>query len=121
MFAERDPGNLPWADLGVEIVIEATGVFRDGKGNPAAGKPGANVHIEKGGAKKVILSAPAKDAPDLTCVMGVNDDQLKPEYRIVSNASCTTNCLAPVVKVMHEQLGIVHGSMTTIPRTLNTE
>jgi glyceraldehyde 3-phosphate dehydrogenase len=114
VFAERDPGNLPWADLGVEIVIESTGVFRDGKGDPATGKPGANVHIEKGGAKKVIISAPGKNV-DLTLVLGVNDDEYDPaKHHIVSNASCTTNCLAPAAKVVHDNFVIKRGLMTTI-------
>jgi glyceraldehyde 3-phosphate dehydrogenase len=114
VFAERDPGNLPWADLGVEIVVEATGVFRDGKGDLAAGKPGANSHIEKGGAKKVIISAPGKNV-DLTLVLGVNDDEYVPEkHHIVSNASCTTNCLAPAAKVVNDHFVIKRGLMTTI-------
>ena len=114
VFAERDPGNLPWADLGVEIVVEATGVFRDGKGDLAAGKPGANSHIEKGGAKKVIISAPGKNV-DLTLVLGVNDDEYVPEkHHIVSNASCTTNCLAPAAKVVNDNFVIKRGLMTTI-------
>ena len=112
--AERDPGNLPWADMGVEIVIEATGVFRDGKGDLAAGKPGANSHIEKGGAKKVIISAPGKNV-DLTLVLGVNDDEYDPaKHHIVSNASCTTNCLAPAAKVVNDNFVIKRGLMTTI-------
>jgi glyceraldehyde 3-phosphate dehydrogenase len=114
VFSERDPGNLPWADLGVEIVIEATGVFRDGKGDLAAGDPGANAHIEKGGAKKVIISAPGKNV-DLTIVLGVNDDEYDPaKDNIVSNASCTTNCLAPAAKVVHDNFVIKRGLMTTI-------
>jgi len=114
VFAERDPGNLPWADLGVEIVIEATGVFRDGKGDLAAGKPGANSHIEQGGAKKVIISAPGKNV-DLTLVLGVNDDEYQPtKHHIISNASCTTNCLAPAAKVVHDNFVIKRGLMTTI-------
>lgn len=114
VFAERDPGNLPWADMGVEIVIEATGVFRDGKGDLAAGKPGANSHIEKGGAKKVIISAPGKNV-DLTLVLGVNDDEYDPaKHHIVSNASCTTNCLAPAAKVVNDNFVIKRGLMTTI-------
>jgi len=108
VFAERDPAKLPWGDLGAEIVIEATGVFRDGKK--------AAVHIEAG-AKKVIISAPAKPAEsvDLTVVLGVNDDQYDPaNHHILSNASCTTNCLAPAVKVVNDNFGIVKGLMTTI-------
>lgn len=121
VYAEKDPGALPWADLGVEIVIEATGVFRDGKGDPSKGKPGANVHIEKGGAKKVIISAPAKNE-DLTVVLGVNDEKYDPEqHHIVSNASCTTNCLAPAAKVVHDELKIVRGMMTTIHAYTNDQ
>ncbi|MEA3341427.1 MAG: type I glyceraldehyde-3-phosphate dehydrogenase [Chloroflexota bacterium] len=108
VFAERDPAKLPWGDLGAEVVIEATGVFRDGKK--------AAVHI-KAGAKKVIISAPAKPAEsvDLTVVLGVNDDQYDPaNHHVLSNASCTTNCLAPAVKVVNDNFGIVKGLMTTI-------
>jgi glyceraldehyde 3-phosphate dehydrogenase len=112
VFAERDPGNLPWADLGAEIVIEATGIFKDAK--PEGGKPGANTHIDKGGAKKVIISAPAKNE-DLTMVLGVNDDLYDPKkHHIVSNASCTTNCVAPPAKVLNDSFGIVKGLMTTV-------
>jgi glyceraldehyde 3-phosphate dehydrogenase len=108
VFAERDPANLPWGDLGVEIVVEATGVFRDGKK--------AAAHIT-GGAKKVIISAPARpaDSVDLTVVLGVNDAQYDAaKHHIVSNASCTTNCLAPAAKVVSDKFGIVKGLMTTI-------
>ena len=109
VFAERDPGALPWKDLGVEIVIEATGVFRD-----TSKTPGPQAHIEKGGAKKVIISAPGSGV-DLTVVLGVNDDWYKPEeHHILSNASCTTNCLAPPMKVLNDNFGIVKGLMTTI-------
>ena len=112
VFSERDPGNLPWADLGAEIVVEATGVFRDAK--PEGDKPGANSHIDKGGAKKVIISAPARNE-DLTMVLGVNDDLYDPaKHHIVSNASCTTNCVAPPAKVLNDEFGIVKGLMTTI-------
>ncbi len=109
VFAERDPGALPWKDLGVEIVVEATGVFRD------TGKsPGPQAHIEGGGAKKVIISAPGKGV-DLTVVLGVNDDEYNPaKHHILSNASCTTNCLAPPMKVINDTFGIVKGLMTTI-------
>lgn len=109
VFSERDPGNLPWADLGVEVVVESTGVFRD-----ASKDPGPQTHIEKGGAKKVIISAPAKNI-DLTVVLGVNDDLYEHDkHHIISNASCTTNCIAPVVKVLNEEFGIVKGLLTTI-------
>jgi glyceraldehyde 3-phosphate dehydrogenase len=106
VFAEKDPGNLPWKDLGIDIVIESTGLFTD------ATK--AKVHIDKGGAKKVIISAPAKNE-DITVVLGVNGDRYDPrQHHVVSNASCTTNCLAPVAKVIHDSFGIEAGLMTTI-------
>jgi glyceraldehyde 3-phosphate dehydrogenase len=108
VFAERDPANLPWGDLGAEIVVESTGVFRDGKK--------AAAHI-KAGAKKVIISAPAKpaDSVDLTVVLGVNDDKYDPaNHHLVSNASCTTNCLAPAAKVIFDNFGIARGLMTTV-------
>ena len=106
VFAERDPGNLPWRDLGIEIVIESTGLFTD------ATK--AKVHIDRGGAKKVIISAPAKNE-DITIVLGVNGDRYDPrQHHVVSNASCTTNCLAPVAKVLHDSFGIEAGLMTTV-------
>ncbi len=104
-FAERDPKNLPWGDLGVDIVIESTGFFTDATA--------AKAHIEAG-AKKVIISAPAKNE-DATFVMGVNSDDYDPEnHHIISNASCTTNCLAPLAKALNDALGIERGLMTTI-------
>ncbi len=104
IFAQRDPENIPWKNLGVEIVIESTGLFTD--------KDNATKHI-KGGAKKVIISAPAKDE-DITIVMGVNHEKYEPQkHHIISNASCTTNCLAPFAKVLDEKFGIVKGLMTT--------
>ncbi len=116
VFAERDPGNLPWKDLGVEIVIESTGVFRDTKKDP-----GPQSHIEKGGAKKVIISAPAKNE-DLTVVLGVNGHLYDPaKHNIISNASCTTNCLAPAAKVVNDSFGIVKGLMTTIHSYTNDQ
>lgn len=121
VFSERDPGNLPWADLGVEIVIEGTGIFRDAIGDPSKGKPGARVHIEKGGAKKVIITAPAKNE-DLTIVLGVNHDVYDPSiHHVVSNASCTTNCLAPAAKVVHDNFKILRGMMTTIHSYTNDQ
>lgn len=121
VFAEKEPGKLPWADLGVEIVIESTGVFRDAKSDPAKGKPGADVHIVQGGAKKVIITAPAKNE-DITIVLGVNDDKYDPtKHHIVSNASCTTNCLAPAAKVVHENFRIVRGLMTTVHAYTNDQ
>jgi len=105
VFAEKDPGNLPWRDLSVDIVIESTGLFTD------ATK--AKAHIDRGGAKKVIISAPAKNE-DITVVLGVNGDRYDPKnHHVVSNASCTTNCLAPVAKVLHDSFGIEAGLMTT--------
>jgi glyceraldehyde 3-phosphate dehydrogenase len=120
-LAEKDPGNLPWRDLGVDIVIESTGIFTDAKGDPAKGKPGANAHIEKGGAKKVIISAPAKNE-DLTVVLGVNQEKYDPaKHNIISNASCTTNCLAPAAKIVHERFNILSAVMTTIHSYTNDQ
>jgi glyceraldehyde 3-phosphate dehydrogenase len=105
VLAERDPGALPWGDLGVDVVIESTGLFTD--------RDSASKHLAQG-AKKVVISAPASD-PDATLVLGVNFDSYDPaKHQIVSNASCTTNCLAPVAKVVHDTVGIDHGLMTTI-------
>ena len=110
--AEKDPANIKWKDLGVDVVIESTGKFVD--------KAGAGKHLH-GGAKKVIISAPAKE-PDVTLCMGINLDMYKPgEHHIISNASCTTNCLAPVAKVLHETYGIVSGIMTTIHSYTNDQ
>ncbi|CAN5185748.1 type I glyceraldehyde-3-phosphate dehydrogenase [soil metagenome] len=105
ILAEREPGNLPWADLGVDVVIESTGFFTD------ADK--ARAHIDPGGAKKVIISAPAT-GDVLTVVLGANDDQYDGSQDIISNASCTTNCLAPLAKVLHDNFEIRRGLMTTI-------
>ena len=106
VLSEKDPGNLPWKELGVSIVIEATGLFRK--------RQDAIKHIEQGGAEKVIISAPATE-PDITLVMGVNEETYNPDkHHIISNASCTTNCLAPVVKVLHLEFGIEKAFMTTI-------
>jgi glyceraldehyde 3-phosphate dehydrogenase len=105
ILAERDPAKLPWGDLGVDVVIESTGIFTTG--------PKARAHIEAG-AKKVIISAPAKEE-DITIVMGVNDDKYDPDaHTIISNASCTTNCVAPMAKVLLDNFGIVKGLMTTV-------
>ncbi|RNI24632.1 type I glyceraldehyde-3-phosphate dehydrogenase [Flexivirga caeni] len=104
-FAERDPANLPWGDLGADIVIESTGIFTDAEK--------AKVHLA-GGAQKVIISAPAKNE-DITIVMGVNDGDYDPaKHTIISNASCTTNCLGPMAKALNDEFGIVTGLMTTI-------
>jgi glyceraldehyde 3-phosphate dehydrogenase len=113
VFAERDPGKLPWKDLGVDVVIESTGLFTD------ASK--ARAHIESGGAKKVIISAPAK-GEDITIVLGVNDDSYDPAtHHVISNASCTTNCLATAVKPVVDALGWVKGFMTTIHSYTNDQ
>ncbi len=113
IFAEKDPAKLPWKDLGVDVVLECTGRFTDAAG---CGK-----HIEAG-AKRVLLSAPAKGDGDMfTLVYGVNHEQCGPDQKIVSNASCTTNCLAPMAKVLHESLGIVKGQMTTIHSYTNDQ
>ena len=118
---KKIPALLPWKDLGVDIVIESTGVFTDATGDPAKGKAGASVHIEKGGAKKVIISAPAKNE-DITIVLGVNEDKYDPaKHHVVSNASCTTNCLAPAAKVVHDKFGIIHAVMTTIHSYTNDQ
>jgi len=116
-LSERNPEELPWKDLKVDVVVESTGIFT---GRAADGKPGYDSHL-KAGAKKVVLSAPAKDGADLTCVLGVNDDKLTAEMDCVSNASCTTNCLAPVAKVLHEAFGIEKGLMTTIHAYTNDQ
>jgi len=104
ILAERDPANLPWGELGIDFVLESTGFFTDADG--------ARAHIAAG-AKKVVISAPAK-GEDITVVMGVNDDALEAGHTIISNASCTTNCLAPMAKVLHEQFGVAKGMMNTI-------
>ncbi|RMD63941.1 MAG: type I glyceraldehyde-3-phosphate dehydrogenase, partial [Alphaproteobacteria bacterium] len=104
VLSERDPAKLPWGDLGVDIVLECTGLFTR--------KEAAAKHLE-GGARKVLVSAPCTDA-DLTVVYGVNHDKLAPEHTIVSNASCTTNCLVPVAHVLEQTVGIAHGFMTTV-------
>jgi glyceraldehyde 3-phosphate dehydrogenase len=112
VLSERDPGALPWGDLGVELVIESTGLFTD--------RAGAQKHIDAG-AKKVVVSAPATD-PDVTIVLGVNDDTYDAErHHIVSNASCTTNCVAPLAKVLHDAFTIEQGFMTTIHAYTNDQ
>ena len=104
MLAIRDPKELPWKELDIDVVVEATGIFRS--------RESLNQHLEAG-AKRVILTVPSKDEIDSTVVIGVNCDELKPEHRIISNASCTTNCLAPMAKVLNDNFGIVEGLMTT--------
>ncbi|MCD6343789.1 MAG: type I glyceraldehyde-3-phosphate dehydrogenase [Spirochaetaceae bacterium] len=116
IFAERNPSELPWGEMGVDVVIESTGIFRVAEGP----KGGYKDHI-KAGAKKVILTVPAKDEIDQTIVLGVNDSQLDLSNTAFSNASCTTNCLAPVVKVLNDAFGIEHGLMTTIHAYTNDQ
>jgi glyceraldehyde 3-phosphate dehydrogenase len=111
VLAERDPAKLPWADLGVDVVMECTGIFSD--------RDKAAAHLTAGG-KKVLVSAPSKGA-DLTVVYGVNHDKIEPGHDVISNASCTTNCLAPVAKVLHELCGIQSGYMTTIHAYTNDQ
>jgi glyceraldehyde 3-phosphate dehydrogenase len=112
VLSERNPGNIPWQDYGIDIVIESTGLFTD------ATKAAA--HLE-GGAKKVLISAPARNE-DITIVLGVNEDQYDPnQHNIISNASCTTNCIAPVVKVLHQSFGVSKGFMTTIHAYTNDQ
>lgn len=112
IYAEKDPANLPWKDLGAELIIESTGVFRN--------KEKASAHL-KAGAKKVIITAPAKGAVDATIVMGVNDDILTPDMEVVSNASCTTNSIAPVIKVLNDNLKIKRGLLTTVHSYTNDQ
>ncbi len=112
VFAERDPAKLPWGDLGVDVVLECTGLFTS--------KAKAGAHLA-GGAKKVIISAPGDKDVDGTFVYGVNHDGLKASHEVISNASCTTNCLAPLAKALHEKIGIVHGLMTTIHAYTNDQ
>jgi len=112
VFAERDPAKLPWGELGVDVVFESTGLFRT---RDTAGK-----HL-KGGAKKVIISAPGGKDIDGTIVYGVNHDTLTSKHNIISNASCTTNCLAPLVKPLHDNIGVKHGIMTTIHAYTNDQ
>jgi len=116
VLSERSPAKLPWKEMGVEVALESTGVFT----KRASDKGGYGDHL-KAGARKVVLSAPAKDEPDLTLVMGVNDAALKPEHNCISNASCTTNCLAPMVKVLNDNFGLEHGLMTTIHAYTNDQ
>jgi glyceraldehyde 3-phosphate dehydrogenase len=115
--SERDPAKLPWGSNKVDIVIESTGIFT---GRAAGGKPGYDTHLTAG-AKKVVLSAPAKDGADLTCVLGVNDDKLTKDLQCISNASCTTNCLAPIAKVLNDTFGIESGLMTTVHAYTNDQ
>ena len=112
LLAERDPASLPWDELGVDIVIESTGIFRERKQ--------LQNHIIAG-AKRVVLTVPSKDEIDYTVVLGVNDDGLRPEHKIVSNASCTTNCLAPMAKILNDSFGIQMGVINTIHAYTNDQ
>ncbi len=112
LLMEKDPSQLPWKSLGVDIVVESTGIFTS--------RAECAKHLDAG-AKKVILSAPAKDKVDATVVVGVNHKNLKPEHKIISNASCTTNCLAPLAKIVHDNFGIERGLMTTIHAYTNDQ
>lgn len=124
VFKETDPSKLPWRDLGVDIVIESTGLFtikKDGVNKKGKLVQGAENHITKGGARKVIISAPA-EGEDLTIVMGVNDDKYDSAvHHVVSNASCTTNCLAPAAKVVHDRFRILRAFMTTVHSYTNDQ
>lgn len=124
VLSEKDPASLPWKNLGVEIVVESTGLFtvkNDGINKKGKEVKGAINHLTKGGAKKVIISAPA-EGQDITVVMGVNEDKYDPEnHHVLSNASCTTNCLAPVAKVLNDTWGIEKGLMTTIHAYTNDQ
>jgi len=113
VLKERDPANLPWKKLDVDVVLESTGFFTS--------RERAELHLSKAGAKRVLISAPAK-SPDATLCMGINDDIYDPaKHRIVSNASCTTNCLAPLAKVLHDKFGVAHGFMSTIHSYTNDQ
>jgi glyceraldehyde 3-phosphate dehydrogenase len=112
MTEHRDPGAIPWKDLGVDVVIESTGVFRE--------RAPLEKHLTAG-AKKVLLTVPAKEEIDATIVLGVNDDDLKAEHRIVSNASCTTNCLAPIAKIIDDSFGLEEGFITTVHAYTNDQ
>ena len=113
VLKERDPGNLPWKDLDADVILESTGFFTS--------RDKAELHISKGGAKRVLISAPAKN-PDLTMCIGINDNLYDPaKHTIVSNASCTTNCLAPLAKVLNDKFGVVHGFMSTIHSYTNDQ
>ena len=111
-FSTRNPAELPWGELGVDLVMECTGAFTS--------KEKAKIHLESG-AKKVLISAPGGDDVDATIVYGVNDDVITDDMTVISNASCTTNCLAPVAKVLNENIGIVNGVMTTIHALTNDQ
>ena len=116
VLSEKDPKKLPWDEMGVYFAVESTGVFRHRSGE----KGGYGDHLEAG-ARKVLLTVPAKDDIDATILLGVNDDELKPEHKCLSNASCTTNCLGPVTKVLNDKFGIKHGLMTTVHAYTNDQ
>jgi len=116
VVAERDPRKLPWKELGVKIALESTGLFVD---RASGDKPGFDSHLEAG-AERVVISAPAKN-PDLTCVLGVNDDQISAKDKCISNASCTTNCLAPMAMILDKTFGIEKGLMTTVHAYTNDQ
>ncbi len=124
VLSKRDPSELPWKDLGVELVVESTGLFtvkKDGVNKKGKEVKGAENHITKGGAKRVVISAPA-EGEDITIVMGVNDNKYDPKiHYVLSNASCTTNCLAPVAKIINDKWGIDKGLMTTIHAYTNDQ
>ena len=113
----RNPAELPWGKLKVDVVLESTGIFTN---RATADKPGYDTHLAAG-AKRVVLSAPAKDGADLTCVLGVNDELLNKDMKCISNASCTTNCLAPIAKVLNDKFGIEKGLMTTVHAYTNDQ
>jgi len=117
ILGEKDPAKLPWGKMSVDVVIESTGKFTS---RAVEGKAGYDTHLTAG-AKRVLLSAPAKDKPDATIVLGVNDGELKASMKCISNASCTTNSLAPACKVLHEKIGIVKGLMTTVHAYTNDQ
>ncbi|MFT7286299.1 MAG: glyceraldehyde 3-phosphate dehydrogenase [Halieaceae bacterium] len=112
MLSERDPAKLPWGELGVDAVVESTGVFRSRKQ--------LQMHIDSGAAH-VLLTVPAKDEIDYTVVLGVNDEGLDPSHRLISNASCTTNCLAPMARILHEEFGILEGVINTVHAYTNDQ
>jgi glyceraldehyde 3-phosphate dehydrogenase (phosphorylating) len=112
MLCQRDPRQLPWGDLGIDVVVESTGIF--------TARDQLTQHLSAG-AKRVVLTVPAKDAIDYTVVLGVNDDGLTPAHRLISNASCTTNCLAPLAKVLHDEFGIVEGIINTVHAYTNDQ
>lgn len=124
VFKKTDPAEIPWGSLGIEVVVESTGLFtvkKDGVNKKGKVVKGAENHITKGGAKKVIISAPA-EGEDITIVMGVNEDKYDPKnHHVVSNASCTTNCLAPIAKVLNDTFGIEKGLMTTVHAYTNDQ